>query len=271
MAALLDKVQPTSGTDTQGGIPRRASRPQARQGAWPKQESAPLPFDTSSSQRPVRTRTSAPYTQTTIDESLEEDLPQTNPPGLLGNRFKRLTGNLYPYVYRPRSGQTQATQTHGNAWLACLRWFLGGGRFAVLSKLLTVFVILYTVAFFVRWGCISAYNTLSYGPTYTDYTTAVLNGKPATIQTSNQSGVIYVMITRGDGSSQTFTGPNLKLNPDAWNGDISDVVATAEVGSDQKITIHLLGTVNYFRLLRRPEASFSLVPDGQGSYKVVQP
>ena len=74
-----------------------------------------------------------------------------------------------------------------------------------------------------------------------------------------------------NGSSQTYTGPNLNLNPDAWNRDVNSVVATAEVGKDQRITIHLLGNINYFRpFFVRPEAKFLLVPDRQG-YKVVQP
>jgi hypothetical protein len=268
MAALRDLVQSTYGTDTQGRIPLRASRSQAQKLAVHQQESTPLPFDTSSPQSPVRTQTSAPLSSTTTGGLVEGDLPQTNSARRVGNRFKRLTGKLYPYTYRPQSGQTEARR---NRWVALLRWFLSGGRFAVISKIVTLLVLLYTLAFFVASASIRVYNTWSYGPTHTSYLTTTRNGTACTIQTSNQDGVIYVMITKGDGSSQTFPGPNLKLNPDAWNGDISDVVATAEVGSNQKITIHLRGTVNYFRLLHRPEASFSLIPDGQGSYKVVQP
>ena len=267
MAALLDKVQPTSGTDTQGGIPRRASRPQAQNQAWPKQGSAPLGRSTSRSLGPACTQTSAPYTQTNTSESLEEDLPQTNPPGRTGNSFKRLTGRLYPYTYRPQSGQTQA---RGNRWVGMLRWFLSGGWFAVTSRFVTLLVVVYTVVFWSVLGVSDLYNTWSYGPTHTAYLTTTMNGVSSTIQTSNQNGTIYVtIINNQDGSSHTYTGP--KLNPDTWNDDMNSIVATASVHPNQKITIHLLGTVNYFRLLRRPEASFSLVPDGQGSYKVVQP
>ncbi len=266
MSALLEKIQPTYGTNTR--VPRRASNSQTCTQGRPKNATNNAARGTSARQ-PVRsayqtqrTATTAQYTQghSITDDLVEEHLPQTNPPG----RFnKRLTGRLYPWTYKPGAlapmGQTQMQKR------------IDGKRLVgILVGILSIFLIIYTITFFIVLGCITAYNTLNYGPTHTAYTTAVLNGTTSTIQTSNQGGTIYVMITV-NGSSQTYTGPNLNLNPDAWNRDVNSVVATAEVGKDQRITIHLLGNVNYFRpFFVRPEAKFLLVPDRQG-YKVVQP
>ena len=132
-------------------------------------------------------------------------------------------------------------------------------------------VALYTLAFFIVLLCINLSNTWNYGPTHTSYTQATLNGVSSTIQTSNQDGMIYVtIINNQDGSSHTYTGP--KLDPAAWNGDLSGIVATASVKSQTTITVHLIGNISYFRLFFvRPEMQFSLVANGQSGYNVVSP
>src|SRR5262249_33991745 len=102
---------------------RRASLP-------PSQRNAGTPSEHASHAR-AWTRASLPATHELTTNELEEDnLPQTNPPGRTGNRFKRVTGGkLYP---RPQSGQMEARR---NRWVALLRWGLRGGRFAVISKI----------------------------------------------------------------------------------------------------------------------------------------
>lgn len=123
----------------------------------------------------------------------------------------------------------------------------------------------YTIIFFIVLLWISFGNVLTYGPTHTAYTTATINGRQTLIQTSNVGGSIIVSIMQ-KGMAITVSGPT--LNPDAWNNDLSGIVATAQVDQG-KITINLIGSPSYLHLFFvRPQMSFSLVVDGSGGYKL---
>jgi hypothetical protein len=132
-------------------------------------------------------------------------------------------------------------------------------------------IVLYTALFFAALCSLWLINTIQYGPTHTSYLHTKINEQPATVITSNDGGdiTIIVKVTQKDGTVQTQTLSGPTLNPDIWNGDLSGIVATAQVNSQQDITIHLVGNINYFHLLfARPARDFVLVPDKQG-YKIV--
>lgn len=137
-------------------------------------------------------------------------------------------------------------------------------------------VLIYSAIFVLFAGWILLTNTLTYGPVHTNYTQATINGQPSVIQTSNVEGTIYITILQqqrnGSIAAKTYIGP--ALDPSAWNGDLHSIVATVEVAKGQQnptITIHLTGTIGYFHLLfARPTLTFSLIPDKQSGYKIVQ-
>jgi hypothetical protein len=174
------------------------------------------------------------------------------------------TGKITPIKQRTTtSGQLPLVQQQGNSfWIRAL----------IVLGLAT---LAYTLIFLVAFICIGIGNLFMYGPIHTAYTTTTINGQPARIITSNDSGdiTVTIKITQKDGTLliRSYAGP--VLNPDMWNGDLAGIVATPQVGSDgQTITVHLLGQINYFHpfFLRggRPEGSFSLVPDKQAGYKI---
>lgn len=143
--------------------------------------------------------------------------------------------------------------------------------FGVLSALLTTAFIIYTIVFLIVAGCIAVGNAWQFGQAHTASTQATINGVPTTIITSNINNTIYVTVISKDGPTKMYTGPT--LDPSAWNGDPGGVIATATVGKGQTptITVSLIGNMNYLRpLFVRPQSTFSLVPDKQAGYKVVQ-
>jgi hypothetical protein len=170
---------------------------------------------------------------------------------------------------RSRSGNTttmapyQLPQKTGFPWKALLTG-------------ISIPVAIYTVLYLVLTSWILLTNTLTYGPVHTSYAQAAINGEPSVVQVSNINGAIYVTILQAqhDGSikASTYLGP--ALNPSAWNGDLRGIVATVEVAKGQHIptiTVHLLGSMSYVHLFFvRPTLTFSLIPDKQASYKVVQ-
>ena len=175
-----------------------------------------------------------------------------------------------PRTIRPRSRNGSATT------MAPYQPQKTGFPWKVLLIGTTIPVVLYTVLFLILTGWIMLTNTLTYGPTHTSYTQATINGELSVIQTSNVNGTIYVTILQAqhDGriKASTYLGP--ALDPSGWNGDLRSIVATVEVAKGQQnptITIHLTGTIGYFHLLfARPTLTFSLMPDKQSGYKIVQ-
>ena len=162
---------------------------------------------------------------------------------------------------RGRSNATQGTYQSQGVEFPWRVLFLG----------ISIPVGIYTILFLVVAGWVSLTNTLSYGPTHTAYTSALINGQASTIQTSTINGSIYVtIINNKDGTAKVYSGPS--LDPHAWNDDMSGIVVTAEVGKDQPtptITIHVIGSITYLHLFFvRPQMTFLLVPDKQAGYSV---
>lgn len=173
----------------------------------------------------------------------------------------RRGGNTNP----PRTGGQRVTsnpQTNRSVWKVI---------FSFLSAVVMVLFVLYTVVFLLVAGWIALSNAWQYGQAHAASTQAVIDGKPITIITSNINHTIYVTIINKDGSAKMYTGATLDAS--AWNGDPGNVIATASVGKGQAptITVSLVGNMNYLRpLFVRPQSSFTLVPDKQAGYKVVQ-
>jgi hypothetical protein len=196
-------------------------------------------------------------------EENEDMAVQTDPLAQDQAQQKVNTGKITPIKRADASGQVQQ-----------LHW--QGGSFWIRALIvLGLATLVYTLIFLVAFICIGIGNLFMYGPIHTAYTTTTINGQPARIITSNDSGdiTVTIKITQKDGTLliRSYAGP--VLNPDMWNGDLAGIVATPQVGSDgQTITVHLLGQINYFHpfFLRggRPEGSFSLVPDKQAGYKI---
>ena len=163
-----------------------------------------------------------------------------------------------------KSGTTSGRMAPG-------QWYSGLPILVQLLLCSGALVALYSIVFLVGCMGINISNTLAYGPTHTAYTTATLDGEPSTIVTSNIGGTISVtIIHQKDGSAKTYPGPT--LNADAWNNDLGSIVATTQVSPQGTIKVDLVGSPSYFHLFFwRPTMQFSLVPDGQGGYKVVQP
>src|SRR5450755_370974 len=254
MEALLEKTRnyqkhPTMSDDErdeQFGTPvpvtRRASLPPRQRAAV---ASRPAPKATTTNDAPLYNNTAeAPVTERLQNEPQES-----------------------PALVPPRTRRNRAIQAYAPPrrypWKALI---LGT----------SIPVVVYTVLFLILTGWMLLTNTLTYGPTPTSYAQATINGEPSVVQVSNINGAIYVTILQaqhnGSIKASTYLGP--ALDPSAWNGNLRGIVATVEVAKGQQnptITIHLTGTIGYFHLLfARPTLTFSLMPDKQSGYKVVQ-
>ena len=265
MAALLEKVRDHQkhpvlteeeriaqfGTYTP--TRRRASLPASQRNA-PMPKQADHLYDNNAD-----IQTSTPRITDDLDLEEEEGPATGRQPIAINTR--RSGGNTNP----PRAGGqhiTSSQQAHRSVWKVI---------FGFLSAVVTALFILYTVVFLIVAGWIALSNAWQYGQAHAASTQVVIDGKPTTIITSNINHTIYVTIISKDGPAKMYTGA--VLDASSWNNDPGSVVATASVGKGQTptITISLVGSVNYIRpLFVRPQSSFSLVPDKQAGYKVVQ-
>lgn len=163
------------------------------------------------------------------------------------------SGRLRASATRPRttnalSGREPVQPSLPGHWLFAWR---GRSWEEQLLKLGGLVWIIYTISFTVLFIWTALSNLALYGPTPASYTQALLAEQSTTIQVTNQGGTILVTLIQKqqDGSvhAATYVGPT--LDESHWDGDVKDVVGTAQVENGKTITIHLTGNINYFHLL----------------------